>query len=233
MKRFFLSALVAAVGFAGTATAQNEADVWILHGINGTDLGAAEEFLVDIQLNDAPLLAAVPFRARTDAYELAPGTYNVKISAADLNNPYSQPPVIDVDLTFAADGNYTVMAHLAEDGAVTASVFEHNLGAAAFGQSRVGVHHTAAAPAVDAFVNGVLTLGSSFSVPGVSNGLQAEADIFFGFWNIALNAAGTQTTVFQSPTRFLGFNKYFGLYFVGTLANGTFEPLLYTYPIQG
>ena len=37
MKRFFLSALVAAVGFAGTATAQNEADVWILHGINGTE----------------------------------------------------------------------------------------------------------------------------------------------------------------------------------------------------
>jgi len=233
MKRFLLSALVATLGMAGTATAQNDADVWILHGINGTDLQATEDFPVDIQLNDAPLLAGVPFRARTDAYQLAPGTYNIKISAADPINPYSQPPVIDVDVTFAADENYTVIAHLAEDGAVTASVFTHDLSNPGFANSRAGVHHTAAAPAVDAFLNPAFPFVDPIAVPGVTNGLQAQAELFFGFWSVALNAAGTVTNVFQSPNRFVGINQYFGVYFVGTLANGTFEALLYKYPIGG
>jgi hypothetical protein len=197
MKRFLLSALVAGLGLAGTATAQNEADVWIIHGINGTDLQSAEDFPVDIQLNDAPLLAGVPFRARTDAYQLAPGTYNIKISPADATNPYSQPPVIDVDVTFAADENYTVIAHLTDTGAVSASVFTHNLSRTNRGMSRAGVHHTAFAPGVD-----------------------------------AMDAAGTTTTVFQSGQAFVGVAQYYGVFFVGSLGNGTFEPLLFKYPIE-
>lgn len=232
MKRFLLSALVAGLGLAGTATAQNEADVWIIHGINGTDLQSAEDFPVDIQLNDAPLLAGVPFRARTDAYQLAPGTYNIKISPADATNPYSQPPVIDVDVTFAADENYTVIAHLTDTGAVSASVFTHNLSRTNRGMSRAGVHHTAFAPGVDATLNPEFNFVSPITVPGVTNGLQAEADLMFGFWDIRLDAAGTTTTVFQSGQAFVGVAQYYGVFFVGSLGNGTFEPLLFKYPIE-
>lgn len=229
MKRFLLSALVAGLGLAGTATAQNEADVYILHGINGIDLQASEDFLVDIQLNDAPLLAAVPFRARTDAYELAAGTYNVKISPADLNNPFSQPPVLDLDVTFDANKTYTVMAHLKEDFSPTASLFTMDLSEGERTESRVGIHHTAAAPAVDVSLESQFNFISPIFVPGATNGAQVEANLFFGFWDLALNAAGTMTTVFNPPARFVGVRQYYGVFFVGSLANSTFEGLIYKY----
>jgi len=232
MKRLLFSALLATAGLAGSATAQNEADVWILHGINGTDLASDEAFPVDIQLNDAPLLAGVPFRARTDAYQLAPGTYNIKISAADPVNPYSQPPVIDVDVTFAADENYTVIAHLTDTAAISASVFMHDLSKTGRGESRAGIYHTANAPAVDVSLNPEFAFVSPIEVPGVTNGLGAQANLMFGFWDVSLNAAGTMTTVFQSAARFVGIFQYYGVYFVGSLNNGTFEVLLYKYPIE-
>lgn len=227
MKRLLLSSLLAAIGLSASATAQN-ADVYIVHGINGIDLQSNEDFPVDIQLNDAPLLAGVPFRARTDAYELAPGTYNIKISPADPNNPYSQPPVIDVDVDFLADTTYSVIAHLDENFGATASVFVHDLANMPNLTSRVGIRHTAAAPAVDVLLESAFPFIDDVFVPGATNGVQAEADLAIGFWKLTLFAAGTSDAIFTPLPRLIRPDRYFSVFFVGSLTNGTFEALVYS-----
>lgn len=226
MNKFLLSAALTAA-LASPAAAQ-DATVYIGHGINGTDLQLSEALPVDITVNGAVLLAGVEFRTFTDALTLAPGSYSIQISPADPQNPGSQPPLIDVTVPLAADENATILAHLDDAGAATASKFVNRTSVVGPLAGVVQLQHTAWAPAVDIrgkrLFNGPLTV-----LEDVTNGAQAVLDVRAAVYALDLVAANTTTRVLgpayiavlpQSRTSF---------YVVGSLSNGTLEILALSY----
>ena len=70
-----------------------------------------------------------------------------------------------------ASGSWTVVAHLDAEGTPTITPFENDTSAAADGQGRLTVRHTAAAPAVD------IVLGDARPVENLSNPNEASRDL--------------------------------------------------------
>ncbi len=70
-----------------------------------------------------------------------------------------------------ASGSWTVVAHLDAEGTPTITPFENDTSAAADGQGRLTVRHTAAAPAVD------IVLGDARPVENLSNPNEASLDL--------------------------------------------------------
>jgi hypothetical protein len=244
MKRFTLLALVLALvlsafGFISPAAAApdagRKAKVSVIHGIPGQDLGLPAELPVDILVNDAIcLLKGFEFGEIVGPVNLDAGTYNFKISPANTAAPCSNAPVITADVPFAAGENSTVIAHLTEAGAPTASKFVNDVSLGTRMMSRLTVRHTAAAPAVDLGVGisfGDLTLGTK--IEGLANPEQAgPVNIPAYRYEVTLYPAGSDTAVFGPVTLNLRPRTAYFVYAVGSLANNTFTLITQTVSIK-
>jgi hypothetical protein len=132
MKKLAIGAMAAVIGalaMISTAGADaHAANVRVAHGIPGQDLGADPALPVDVLVNDSIcLLEGFTFGEFAGPVELAPGTYNIKISLASTP-ACSNPPVIEADVPFDAGEDATVIAHLSEAGDPTASKFTPSRG---------------------------------------------------------------------------------------------------------
>lgn len=208
------------------AGAQSMADVYVVHGIRGEDLGLAPELPVDISVDGNCLLSGFEFGTVAGPVQLAEGTYEVEIRLADPTNPCGGAVVFSAQVPFTAGENATVIAHLDEAGGVTASKFENDLSPSAAG-SRVQFHHTAAAPAVDIRVPGMAigTQGFGLLVPGVTSGQQAAADLPPGSYRVAVALAGTRSIVLGPLAGKLGEGRLLSVYVVGSASGGTLTVL--------
>jgi hypothetical protein len=90
----------------------------------------------------------------TDDLALPAGTYSVAVFPADAADGSGTPVIGPVDLAVPASGNVSAIAHLGADGTPTITPFVNDTAAAADGQGRLVVRHTAAAPAVDVLAGG-------------------------------------------------------------------------------
>jgi hypothetical protein len=244
MKRFTLLALVFALvlstfGFATPAAAAPEAGrkakVYVIHGIPGQDLGLDAALPVDILVNDAIcLLKGFEFGKIKGPVSLDGGTYNFKISPANADAPCSNAAVITADVPFTAGENATVIAHLTEAGAPTASKFINDVSEGARMRARLTVRHTAAAPAVDlgvAIPVGDLTLGTK--IAGLANPEQVgPVNIFPYTYEVTLYPAGSDTAVFGPVSLRLRSRTAYFVYAVGSLANNTFTLITHTISIR-
>jgi hypothetical protein len=141
-------ALVAAsVAFALPAAAADTATVSVLH--------AVPEATVDVCANGDELIPDFKPGTLAGPLQLPAGTYTIKIVAGEGDTNCDADALIGpADVTVAAGKNYTVVAHLTEDGKLTATPYENDTEAVDAGQGTLVARHVAEAPEVEVFVNG-------------------------------------------------------------------------------
>ena len=115
-----------------------------------------------------------------------------------------------------AAGSWTVVAHLDAEGTPTITAFENDTSAAADGQGRLTVRHTAAAPAVD------VVLGDARPVENLSNPNEASLDVPAGEIAGAQIAPTGGDPIADVPTVSVVAGENLVVYAVGSLADETF-----------
>jgi hypothetical protein len=172
---------IALVTVASPAVAATDgAKLSVLHGIPG--------LTVDVYVDNALTLDDFEPGDLAGPLDLPAGTYSVAITAADAPDA-SNPAIGPIDLTLAAGGNYTAVAHLTEAGQPGATLFSNDISRTAAGEGRLTVRHTAAAPAVDVLA------GGSAVISGLSNPNEKVLNLPAGTVSAFVAAAGTTQPV--------------------------------------
>jgi hypothetical protein len=198
--------------------------VYVVHGINGTDLGLDEALPVDISVNGACALSDFRFRDIAGPLMLDEGTYDIKVFLADAT-PCAGAEAIDASGIFLPAGaNVSIVAHLAEGGAPTATVFANDLTRNP-GRAQLIPRHAADFGLVDIVFDGAVVFED------VPNGAQGVATVLPGRHEVAIAVADTDTRAFEATLVLRPFTMY-AAYAVGSPANGTFEVILQTLDIQ-
>jgi hypothetical protein len=188
-KALFSTAAVAAlltVGVAGPAQATTHrfpartAEVSVLHAVPKTP--------VDVYLNHKRILNDFQPGTLAGPLNVKAGTYTVSITAATAKNDH-HPVIGPVKLKFHSARSYTVVAHLTAAGKPTATKYLNTIKKTPNGDGRLIVRHDAAAPAVDIFANGVL------SMKHLRNPRQSKANVKAGTYSVAVALAGTKAPV--------------------------------------
>lgn len=172
------------VSGAAPAAAANDGTVYVVHGIPGVT--------VDVYVNGKETLPNFAPGKVAGPLTLPAGDYQVKIFKAG-DDPNTATAVIDTSVTLPAGANASLVAGLSASGQPTLFTFVNNTSAAAAGQGRLVVRHTAAAPAVDVLANG------SAAFTNLVNGKEATTDLAAGTVNASVVAAGTTTPVLIGP----------------------------------
>jgi hypothetical protein len=146
-----LALITGALG-AIPAAAQDDAQLYVLHGVPG--------LTVDVCVNGAVQLPDFTPGTLAGPLSLPAGTYTVAIFA-DTTDCSGTPAIGPIDLPLAAGMNYTAVAHLDASGTPTANLFTNDTTAAGAGEGKATVRHTAAnAEGVSILVNGSVDLGT-------------------------------------------------------------------------
>ena len=197
------------------------ATVYVLHGINGTDLNLPATADVDVSVNGACTLQGFQFKDLAGPLSLPPGDYAIAISLANTTTPCSNAAVINANVPVASGINATIVAHLAQGGAPTASVFANDFTPAS---PQVFARHAADFSGVDVAVD--VGTPSEVSFTNLLNGAEAGGGLgATGTYRITIAPTGTNTYVFDQNLQ-LAVGTYYAAYAVGTPANNTFEVVL-------
>lgn len=220
MNRRFLAVAAAAatalMALPTTGSAQSAATVSLMHGIPGAtvDVVVAGEVLVPgFEPGTMQDISSFAGQTLTDVEVRAAGTEDVVIG------PIAELAVPDA-------GNWTVLAHLGEDGTPTLTPFENDTSALDAGQGRLTVRHTAAAPAVD-----VLLADGTRPFENLSNPNEASAALPAGEIAGAQVAPTGGDPIADVPTVTLNAGSNLVVYAVGGLEDGSFT--FYTQEITG
>ena len=208
------------LALAAPAGAQEAgAEVRVLHGIPGTP--------VDVYVDGERALDDFAPGTTTDDLALPEGTYSVAVFPADAADGSGTPVIGPVDLAVPASGNVSAIAHLGADGAPTLTPFVNDTAAAAAGQGRVVVRHTAAAPAVDVLVGGQPVFS------GLTNPNEDSADLPAGTVSASVAAAGTTEPVIGPADVPVTAGQATIVYAIGSLQDSTLDVLVQTVPLSG
>jgi len=220
--------LLAMDGEGDESMGSGPASVYVVHGIPGGDLGLDPALPVDILVNGALcVLTEFTFGTIEGPLPLEPGMYDFAISLANTEEPCSNDPVINATgVPFEAGENASVIAFLDADGAPTATKFTNDVTRPGFFRSRLIAQHTAAAGAVDIEIKRRSPFFQPIVVEGVENGQQAAAELFPGFVNISILAAGTPVVVLGPAELKLKPYRAHLVYAVGTPSTGSFTVLV-------
>lgn len=147
-KRLFGLAIAASLAVAtlgvGTANAA-DATLNVVHGIPGVD--------VNVCVDGGEAIPDFSYGEVVTGVALPAGNYDVKIVAA--MDDCSGSAILEATGVELMDGkNYTAIAYLMEDGMPTLGLFKNPTKPVDKGAAKMVVRHTAAAPAVDVWVNG-------------------------------------------------------------------------------
>jgi hypothetical protein len=204
------------------------ADVFVVHGIPGLDLGLDPALPVDVSVNGGCALPGFKFGEIVGALELPADSYDIAISLANEAAPCSEDPVIEANgLELEAGGSYSIVAHLTETGMPTATAFANDTWGNKF-FAGVNVFHTAAAPRVDVKLQRGKSRYWQRLLQDIGNGEAASSSFFRGKWKTSILPAGTQDTVFGPVDLKLQGNTVYLVYAVGSLGTGTFTLLTTT-----
>lgn len=184
--RLFAGAAAAALLALPAAAASadgHEGTVTVLHGVPGVT--------VDVYVNGDLTLEDFEPNTVTDPLTLPAGDYEIDIYAADAD-PEADDAVISGATTLPGGANASLVAHLTADGTPTLGVFVNDISEVAAGEARVTARHAAAAPAVDILVNG------DAAATDVTNPMEFSTDVPADAYDLAVNLAGTDTTVLSA-----------------------------------
>lgn len=202
-------ALGTSVGLAAAAQAAEtaqDAQVSVVHGIPGQP--------VDVYVNGTETLSDFAPGTVAGPLELPAGTYDLAVRAAGA--AASSPPLIATDdADVPAGANISLVAHLSEQGQPTLTPFVNDVSRLPAGDARLVVRHTAAAPAVDARVDGQAALR------GLTNPNGAQADVPAGTVSADVVLAGTDTVVIGPAPVDLGEGTVTIAYAIGSASDST------------
>jgi hypothetical protein len=198
--------LVALAGVAPASAADGDAQLSVFHGVAG--------LTVDVYVNNALTLDDFTPGSLAGPLSLAPGTYSVAITAADAADA-SAPAIGPIDLTLEAGSNYTAVAHLAEAGTPTATLFTNDTSTVAAGEGRLTVRHVAAAPAVDVLA------GGSPAITNLANPNESVLTLPAGTISAAVAATGTTAPVIGPTDLAVAEGANTIVYAYGSLADST------------
>mgnify|MGYP000872338432 FL=1 len=208
---------------AWVAADDDTGTVTVVHGVPG--------LTVDVYVNGGLTLPDFAPGTITDPLTLPEGNYDIEIYPAGAD-PSAGAPAIAGSAFLPAGANASIVAHLAEDGTPTLSVFVNDTSAINDGDARVVVRHTAAAPTVDV----ALTFKSEEvgKIEGLSNPEEAQIDVPAGLYFASILPAGTDTVVAGPARLWLNpkFDRSYIIYAIGSLADGTFELLIQTIDLE-
>lgn len=211
---------IAATLSVAAATHAAAADVYVVHGINGADLGAASSLPVDVCLdNGTPVLTGVTFGAIAGPLQLPAGRYGIEIRLAGQGAACGGTLAIPATVNLTLAENVTLVAHVTEQGTPALTKFVNDVRKLDASSARVVVRHGAAVPPVDV----VLRKGGRFGVVrNLENSDQSSAlDVLPGGWRATILAEGVKHPV--GPVDLpLAAGKLTIAYAVGSLASGTF-----------
>ena len=174
-------AVAAALAFAGPAqAAEGDAQLSVLHGVPG--------LTVDVWVNGERTLDDFTPGTLAGPLALPAGNYALAITAADAADA-SAAVIGPVNVTLAANGNYTAVANLDAAGKPTANLFTNDASQIEPGKGKLTVRHTAAAPAVD-----VLAAGTAV-ISNLANPNEQTLTLDPGTIPAAVAAAGTTQPV--------------------------------------
>lgn len=140
---YFAFSLATLVGLAHHASA---ADIRVIHGINGKDLGLAQELPVDISVNGSCVLKGVTFKQSTKL-ELGTGEYTVRVFLA--TGRCEGTAVIKKKITISEQAqkeSFSLIASLSGKGTPQLAVFQ-NTGTTII-TTGISIRHLAKAGAV-------------------------------------------------------------------------------------
>jgi hypothetical protein len=211
-----LSTSVALAGAAQAAEGDQPAQVSVVHGIPGQ--------AVDVYVNGTETVSDFAPGTVAGPLELPAGTYDLAVRAAGA--PTSEAPLVAAeDAEVPAGANISVVAHLSEQGQPTLTPFVNDVGSVPAGDARLVVRHTAAAPAVDARVDGQAALS------GLTNPNSAQADVPAGTVSADVVLAGTDDVVIGPASLDLGEGTVNIAYAIGSASDDTLQ--LVTQTITG
>lgn len=206
--------ILLALATVGVANAQTgTGTVTVIHGVPG--------LTVDVYVNGDLTLEDFAPDNITDPLELPAGDYNIEIYAAGAD-PEMDDAAITGATTLPADANASIIAHLAEDGTPTLSVFVNDLSDVEAGNARVTVRHTAAAPAVDIWAN------ESVLFENLANPDEASGDVPADTYSVAVSGTGATDPVLGPTDLSLDAGTAYYVYAVGALADGSLDLLIQT-----
>jgi hypothetical protein len=148
-------------------------DTYVVHGVNGLDVGAAEDYIVDIEIDGACDLPDVMFRdiVQTPA-PLATGSHDIAVYESD-GTCTSGTLLISGHINVADGETSTLVAHLDQNGVPTLNKFTNNLSPIEVGDARVAIVHAAFARPLDVKVKG--KRGFKTFANNITNGQQSFA----------------------------------------------------------
>ena len=171
---------------------------------------------VDIWVNGARVLEAVPFKAISDYLDLDAGTYQIQVSPAGA----TEPIVIDATVELEIGTAYTVAATgLLAD--IQPIVLVDDLQTIPDGAKVRFVHTSPDAPAVDVGVSGGPVLFRAASFREASEYLSVEG----GLYNLEVRLAGTMTVALPVPgVQFMNGSNY-TIFAIGLAGDGSLMAL--------
>ncbi len=216
----------------GVASAQgNAANVIVVHGINGGAVGADSALPVDVSVNGACALPGFQYKQIVGPLALPAGTIQVAVHPANPSNPCGLPALIGpAAIPLAAGEDVAIIAHLTADGAPTASKYTLDLSPTVNNKARVSVFHTAAAPAVDAYLSAPGGFGNfgqtAFLLRQFVNNEQVTVSAPAGAWDLSVAVAGSSAAVIGPATVRLMENTGYLFFVVGEPTSGTLDVIV-------
>lgn len=230
------AAAVAGLGLGGPILAQpaQAADTYVIHGINGIDLGQSEALPVDIAINGACAFERVEFGEALGPAELDAGPHQIRVSLAD-EEPCAGPLALSARIDVSIAETAVVVAHLDQQGAPRLSKFTTNADPLDHDDARLTAYHTAAAPKVDLRLRQPGVGGYLAAIKGLGNGSSSfPADVPAGSYELRVSpstesGAGFNPPLADIPIALDGGSAY-AIFALGSLANETFTaiPLVIT-----
>jgi hypothetical protein len=219
--------VVMSLGFSAVAAA---AQVYVVHGIPGQDVGAAPDLPVDICLaggGAVPGLTGVPFGAIAGPLDLPAGRYDIEVRLA---GGAVCGGALAVANTFylALTENATIVAHLSEQGIPALTKFINDVRPLGSGRTRVVARHGAAVPPVN------ILLRSDKNVEwikGLENSDQSSGVVErAGTYHALVFPEGSLRPVLSTSAPLAAGTVYFA-YAVGSAAKGTLALVVQAIPL--
>jgi hypothetical protein len=221
-KGLVILGLALVMTFSSAWATDYQAMVYVMHGIPGIDLGLDLDLPVDISVNGACAITDFKFKDYVGPIMLGPGEYDIGIHLANLTAPCSEAAVLEATVPIHPGETCTIIAHLTDEGGITASKFTHDVSPIS-DESRIVIHHCANAPAVDFLGERLFGLKNPMVwVSDVSNGDKFMLELKQKGWLFKLYPAFADVVVTQ---KLFNLRIFEGMYVfaVGSLANNTFD----------
>jgi hypothetical protein len=214
-KAVLAATLLASVPVSGALAAEG----YLVHGINGADLGLDTALPVDLSLNGACVATGATYKSTVGPSHLDAGLYTVEIRLAG-ETPCAGPIAATALLPVNFGESFTFVAHLTDAGSITTTKFVNNIREPAVGSARLIVRHTADAPLVD-----VLADGSPLFTE-LANGEQVSATTPAATYSVAVAPTGTSDPVIGPADILLGDGTVTAVHAVGSASGGTLDLIL-------